>query len=200
VSGWTPVRRSALEARHAALGASWISDSVRWPATYGDPDADRAVVVAAAGLAEIGPLDIYLVRGPGAADRRRAGRYETWLLAPDEVLVLGGQPADSDGLVIVDVSSAWTALRVGGPATTAILEEACPVDLSGPGIAQAPVANVRVIVRRTGPRSTCTLLVARDEAEYLWDALLAIGEHHGLRPVGPAALTIAPAPELEAVG
>jgi heterotetrameric sarcosine oxidase gamma subunit len=199
VSAWTPIRRSALEARHAALGASWISDSVRWPAAYGDPDLDRAVVATAAGIAEIGPLDIHVVRGAGAADGQAGSGDEAWVLAPDEVLVFGGLPKLERALTVIDVSSGWTALRISGPATSAILEEACPVDLSEPGIVQAPIANVRVTVRVTDASSARTLLVARDEAQYLWDALLGIGERHGLRPVGPGAVMIAPAPELDAV-
>ena len=33
-----------------------------------------------------------------------------------------------------------------------------------------------------------TLLVARDEAEYLWETLLELGLAHGLAPVGTEAV------------
>jgi glycine cleavage system aminomethyltransferase T len=37
-----------------------------------------------------------------------------------------------------------------------------------------------------------TLLVARDEAEYLWGALLQLGRGHGLVPVGALAVEDGP--------
>jgi glycine cleavage system aminomethyltransferase T len=36
-----------------------------------------------------------------------------------------------------------------------------------------------------------TLFVARDDAEYLWEALLLLGRPHGLAPVGGATPGIA---------
>lgn len=193
--GVPPVRRSALEAMHEALGATWISETVRWPESYGDPEGEARAVEGAAGLAEVGPLDKVVVRGPGAAAqvaRLRRGT-DAWILAPDEVIVVGTRPEDipagkvEPGTILVDVSSAYAAFRLTGPSAVGILEELSEIDPTVVGVVQAPIANVRAIVRREDDRPTFTILVARDEAEYLWDALDRIGRRHGLRPVGPAA-------------
>lgn len=222
---WTGpvVRRSALDARHEALGATFASDAERWPVHYGDPAAERSAVEGGAGLAELGPYGEVLVRGPGAADvtaRLTAATAPTrpavvratlggwagtaWCLGPDEVLVVG--PAgpwtnefaqklgDADASAI-EMTGARTALRLAGPAAPAIMAELCPVDTTPATLAegdllQAPLAGPRAfIVRQDGPGGLpgYTLLVARDEAAYVWDATLAIGAGHGLIPVGPAA-------------
>ena len=70
-SSWSVVvRRSALEAKHLALAARWIGEDVTWPADYGPLNlaGESKAVAAGAGLAEIGPFEEWLVRGPGAAD------------------------------------------------------------------------------------------------------------------------------------
>jgi hypothetical protein len=59
------------------------------------------------------------------------------------------------------------------------------------------VANVRAILARRDLRgaggearllAAYTLLVARDEAEYLWGALLHLGRRYGLAAVGMHAV------------
>jgi aminomethyltransferase len=102
-------RRSALEARHAALGAKFVDVVTRWPLRYGDERAEARAVATTAGLAELGPFAELLLRGPGVAavlaaitdspsparDGPRVlpvtvgtGRGEAWSLAPDEALLL----------------------------------------------------------------------------------------------------------------
>jgi heterotetrameric sarcosine oxidase gamma subunit len=99
-----------------------------------------------------------------------------------------------DGAAVTDLSSGFTVLRLVGPATRRLLEEACPVDLGTDTVAdlqivQATLANVHVILARQdqGSRPGFTILVARAEAEYLWDSLVGLGEAHGLVPIGGAA-------------
>ncbi|HVL53703.1 MAG TPA: hypothetical protein VM344_05530, partial [Vitreimonas sp.] len=50
-----------------------------------------------------------------------------------------------------------------------------------------PAAGVRGVIGRL--RGVVTILVARDEAEYLWGAIVRLGRPHGLVPVGPAAMS-----------
>jgi glycine cleavage system aminomethyltransferase T len=197
VNAAPPIRRSALESTHAALGAEWISETVRWPVSYGDPASEGRAVEATAGLAEVGPLDKVVVRGPGAAGQAarlvNGRRSDAWALATDEVIVVGEgltklrAGLEGTGPIAVDVSSAYTVLRLAGPSSVAVLEEVAELDPTASGVLQAPVANVRAIMRREDDRPTFTILVARDEAEYVWDALLRLGRPHGLRPVGPVA-------------
>lgn len=224
-SSWSVVvRRSALEARHLALAARWIGEDVTWPAGYGPGDRaeESKTVAAGAGLAEIGPFEEWLVRGPGAADAvaatfasaERPGRLirtttpggaEAWLLGPDEVLLLalavgpGGAPAIFDpgsaDLSTIEMTGARTTFRLAGPAAPAIIAELCPVDTTPRAMAQgdliqAPLASVRAFIVRldTAGMPGYTIMVARDEAAYVWDAFMSVGRAHGLTPVGPAAV------------
>lgn len=225
------VRRSALDARHVALGATFVSDADRWPTHYGDVAAERAAAAAAAGLAEVGPYGEVLLRGPGAADlaaRLVAGAVPTrpavvratlggtqgaaWILAPDEILLVGPagpwthELADHLGAAdvsAIDMTGARTALRLAGPAAPAIMAELCTVDttpavLPEGELLQAPFGGPRAFIVRQDAQDGLpgyTFLVARDEALYVWDATLAIGAGHGLVPVGPAAVTAAAAQE-----
>jgi heterotetrameric sarcosine oxidase gamma subunit len=221
------VRRSALEAIHLALGARWIDEQVRWPAGYAavDSSAETEALTGAAGLAEIGPLDEWLLRGPGAlaaaarlmtgGPAPTVGRWLAadapgrpiglWVLGPDEVLLvtpvagsaLAVLAADlaSDDLSVVEMTGARTTLRLAGPAAPTILAELCPVDTTpatmAPGdLLQAPLAGVRAFIARqdAGAQPGYTMMIARDEAAYAWDAIRHIGAPHGLIPVGPAGV------------
>jgi heterotetrameric sarcosine oxidase gamma subunit len=150
------VRRSALEARHELLGATFASETERWPRQYGDPAAERAAVAAGAGLAELGPYGEVLLRGPGVADltaRLTAGAVPdrpavvratlggsagaAWCLGPDEVLLIGPAGSWSEELAThlggadasaIEMTGARTALRLAGPAAPAIMAELCPAD------------------------------------------------------------------------
>lgn len=150
------VRRSALDARHEALGATFASDAERWPVHYGDPAAERTAVEGGAGLAELGPNGEVLLRGPGVADltaRLSAGADlsrpavvraslsgtigAAWCLGPDEVLLIGPAGPWTDELAThlggadtsaIEMTGARTALRLAGPAAPAIMAELCPAD------------------------------------------------------------------------
>src|SRR5262245_43765582 len=174
-----PIRRSPLDGvglRRAASGAG------------------GAPVV----LAEQWPLDKLMVRGGGdpatVARVVEDGAVTIWRLQPDESLVMC-PPGEHAALAArlagrrtsVDVSSGSTVLRLAGPAARAVLAEVCPVDLAASAlpdrtIVQAMVANVRVVVARidTADQPAFALLVARDEARYLWDVLTEVGEPYGL--------------------
>jgi glycine cleavage system aminomethyltransferase T len=66
-----------------------------------------------------------------------------------------------------------------------------PRALPNERIAQAPLVGVRMVVARQnqGDLTGYTLLVARDLAEYAWDALLDLGRDLGLAPIGGSAAT-----------
>lgn len=100
-----------------------------------------------------------------------------------------------EGIDATDVSSLYATLRLGGPAVRDVLTEVFPVDISDHAfpdrtVAFGPLANVTAVVARAdlAHLPSFTVLVERDQAEHLWDALLQVGERHGLEPVGAAAL------------
>jgi heterotetrameric sarcosine oxidase gamma subunit len=229
-----PIRRSALEAVHARLGARWRSESERWPVSYGDVEGESRAHRDGIALAEPGPYDKLIVRGVSTiVDRRWLGcsarrgelgparsldGVNVWALAADEAVIVrvaGAAPTPgaaaavgpegslseiagklrSAGLSVVDVSSAYTIFRLVGPRLPRLLQELCSVDLAPRSVpdlrvVQAPFGGTRVILARRdhGDLPGFTLLVVRDEAEYLWDVIVHLGAAHGLRPVGAMAI------------
>jgi aminomethyltransferase len=217
-----PVRRSPLEHVHAGLGAEWVADDIRWPRGYGDAAAEQVAASERAGIADVGPIDILVVRGDktpaalaaiGISNTPRTvvsgdDGTEVWCLGEDEAIVLRAGSADptavnalaerlrTSGGAVTDQSSGMSVLRLVGPATPAILAEACAVDLSpealAPGaVAQVPMVGIRVSVARSDHAEApgMTLLVMRDQAEYLWDSLISLGAAHGILPIGAIEAT-----------
>jgi heterotetrameric sarcosine oxidase gamma subunit len=208
-----PVRSSPLEAVHERLGARWRSPGLRWPLDYGDHAAEAEAVRLAAGLLDWGPLNKLVVQGAGtAAALGGAGlqfapgviviqiaggaKLHVWGVAPDEAILLFRHDIPLPAITArrasaADLSSALTAVRLTGPNARGILAELCPEDL-GPDalhdlhVVQAPVANVRVTLARHDMAAIpgFTMLVPRDYAAHIWEALMRTGAHHGLMPVG----------------
>ena len=229
-----PVRRSALEAVHARLGARWRSEQERWPVSYGDVEGESRALRDGIALAEPGPYDKLIVRGASIiADLRWLGfsarpgellparsldGVNVWTLAADEATLVRSAGAAattsapaavgpegslseiagklrSAGLSVVDVGSAYTVFRLVGPNLPFLLQELCPVDLSDRSVpdlrvVQAPFGGTRVVLARRdhGELPGFILLVVRDEAEFLWEVIVHLGEAHGLRPVGAMAI------------
>lgn len=188
------VRRSALEAEHAALGASFRSDDVRWPVGYGDDAAATSAVAEHAGLAELGPFDELLLRGPGAGEvavrLTTAGATppahptvlpagldgtpgEAWFLGPDEVLLLApvgawlgglGGRLGSPDVSAIEMTGARTALRMVGPAAPDILAELCPVDTTPGALAEGALIQAPL----ASPRAFLTRRDQDGRPGYTW--------------------------------
>ena len=139
----------------------------------------------------------------GSLDGHRA---ELWGLDDvSSLLVLpaadGRSPAaivaalEEQALEATDVSSLYATLQLTGPRARGVLEELFPVDasdhsLADRGIVFGPLAHVTVVLARLDVCGlpSFSVLVERDQAEYLWEALTHVGGSHGLIPVGAAAL------------
>ena len=155
---------------------------------------------------------------PGQVLPAAPGGISAWAIADDEVWLLtygpdpGAPPLPpanaaaavarlrAGGALVTDVSSGWSVLRLVGPRVRDLLEELVAEDLApdalpDQAIRHVPMAACRVVLSRRDHDGIpgFTLLVARDEAEYLWDVLAHLGEAYGLRPVGASAL-LGPAP------
>jgi heterotetrameric sarcosine oxidase gamma subunit len=193
--------------RRAVAGAIGLAE----PGLY-----DKLIVKGRGALAAVRAAG--LEGRPGRVTPAAPGGVNVWAIADDEVLLVaavntpGGPaiqavdvaalagPIRAAGLAATDVSSGWTVLRLVGPRVRDLLEELVAEDLSpdavpDQGIVQVPMAGCRVILSRRdlGDIPGCVLLVARDEAEYIWGALTEIGAAHGIRPVGGTALVVGPA-------
>jgi heterotetrameric sarcosine oxidase gamma subunit len=142
---------------------------------------------------------------------------DVWAMADDEALIqvpateilaAGGSALSAptveelrstiqrSGIATTDLSSGLTSLRLIGPAVGTLLQQACAVDLTPDvvqdgAILQVVLANDRVVLARRdlGDVLGFALLVPREDAEHMWDALLDIGRPFGIRPVGGLAVT-----------
>jgi hypothetical protein len=200
---------------------------------YGDEAREARVVEDGIALAEPGPYQKLIVRGPSTlVDLRRLGLagkpgflepartldgVNAWVTAGDEAYLVrlpgvGADPARaatgatesldeiatrlrSAGPSVVDVSSAYTILRLAGRRLPALMQELCSADTSARAVAdfqivQAPVVGVRMVIARRdhGEIPGWVLLVGRDDAEFVWDAIVDLGGSYGLRPVGMLAV------------
>jgi heterotetrameric sarcosine oxidase gamma subunit len=124
-------------------------------------------------------------------------KLQVWGVAPDEAILLYSPTVklpdftNASGVALVNVSSARSVLHLVGPDSRGVLGELCPVDLRPDAVADlqvvhAPVANVRVTLARhdMGQAPAFTILVPRDYAAYLWEAVLRTGAPFGLVPAG----------------
>lgn len=147
------VRRSPLAAEHERLGARWISDRALWPAAYGSVDAERVAVLAAAGLADLGPLVKLSVAAPdivaglgglGIGGEVRAivsGSLagipvDAWFLAPDEALVIHPPADPADPADPAAHAPTLAALRAAGFSPVVQSSGIAALVLAGPAARQ----------------------------------------------------------------
>jgi len=102
------------------------------------------------------------------------------------------QQARGYDVQITDVSEETYMLALQGPKAEAILQKVCDKDLSQVArftSAAATVAGVMSLLGRTGytGEDGFELYFNADEAERVWDTLLAVGKEDGLLPCGLAA-------------
>ena len=95
-----------------------------------------------------------------------------------------------------DVTDSLGALALQGPRARAVLEAATGADWSDVGYfrrREGTVAGIAIDVTRTGYTGDLgyELWVDAGSAPALWDALIAAGADHGLRPVGIRAMDVA---------
>jgi len=93
---------------------------------------------------------------------------------------------------VTDMTSAYAAIRLVGPMSSELLKKvsSAPVETM-PADACVQTAAARVwclLVRRDYPRALSWLaLVARDYAEYVWEAFLSAGKNLQIKPFGAKA-------------
>jgi glycine cleavage system T protein (aminomethyltransferase) len=97
---------------------------------------------------------------------------------------------------IQDVTDTVGALALQGPRARAVLEQATGADWSDVGYFRrraAVVAGIEIDVTRTGYTGDLgyELWVDAGRAPELWDAVIAAGADHGLRPAGIRAMDVA---------
>jgi aminomethyltransferase len=129
------------------------------------------------------------------------------VLAPDHVVVTGGNP-DTESALRSSVTSSTTVterrdesavLAMQGPDSRALLRRLTDTDVSNGAfpyytfVLDVDVAGIPTTINRIGFTAELgyELIVPRDRALELWDAVLAAGDGLGVAPVGAAALMMA---------
>jgi heterotetrameric sarcosine oxidase gamma subunit len=139
----------------------------------------------------------------GIADLSYRAKFETrapaegaWRLGAERYLVVGEPPvaAPADAF---DISGVYASLLLAGPRSRDVLGKltslnTSEVSLANRNCAQASVAHVHAIVLREdiGALPAFHLLIARDYAESVWEAVLHAGEEFHLQPFGLDALRL----------
>lgn len=172
---------------------------------------EKLAVKSANGRRVLDGLGIGAPLGETAAQALVGTSLRSWALAPDETLLIlaasatsaGSGPAaeaviaavEAAGAIVTNLSSGLAGMRVVGPAARELLIEICAVDLTADRfadgrIAMAPMGNVRVTFARRdiGSVPAFELLVARDQAAYLFESLLHVGAVHRVRAAGQRAI------------
>jgi aminomethyltransferase len=97
---------------------------------------------------------------------------------------------------VEDVSEEIAALAVQGPTSAALLRNVAHIDLPSLKyfrVKSGTIAGAKVDISRTGYTGDLgyELWMHRKDATKVWDALMAHGPSHGLRPAGMLALDVA---------
>jgi sarcosine oxidase, subunit gamma len=212
-----PVAVSPFDPATAAAGATFeVRDGWRVAVGFGDPRAEAQACDDAVGWADVshlGKLEIQAAEPGGIAaladglelGRAVAVRGALWcLLTPVRALVLGdpGPLEAGPGLQVVDVTSQFSALRIGGPLARETFARFCALDLRAQSMPvgtcmPGSVARTPGLVIREAADQFLVLTGAA-VALYLWEVVSDAGTRLGGRPVGADVL---PAPtELEEAG
>ena len=205
--GWQrPARYTSaereIEHARAAVGIGDIS-----PVGKFSLHGDEIDSVIGAGLTHIDLPGVGGVRQYPASSSGRAPEAVTLLrLAQDEIMALThpGLPlpaslalgGNSDSCAhVVDLTSGLAGVRVIGPLAEQLLTRVAEIDVADDAfpdkrcaqINGAEIHNVLLRLDQNGLRSY-ELYFGREFGEYMWDALLEVGEDCGLRPIGIEAL------------
>ena len=130
----------------------------------------------------------------GLVMRVREDRYH-WTAA-DPNLRWIRQNASGLDVQIDDVSERVAGLSLQGPTSAAVLRDVAEADIQGLKyfhLMEGRIAGRPVEITRTGYTGDLgyEIWMARDDAGAIWDALVAAGGPHGLRPTGLLALDVA---------
>jgi len=124
-------------------------------------------------------------------------------LADDEVMLITAAAAQAHdrawltqhlaaGLRLVDETDQWSTQIVTGPASRAVMAGVCAADLSRPWLSwqATTIAGAEVLLLRVSFAGELGWEVHSRLADTkaVWDALMAAGKPHGLRPFGMFAL------------
>ena len=161
----------------------------RTPARFTDPQQETAQVTTSAGLADLSWMSKFDLKGDAKTG---------WQLGPRHFLITcdpAARPAMPGDALVTDVTSVFAQFLLAGPSARAILAKLSSMNVSegalpDAGCRQTSLAHVHATVARQDLQSIPAfhLLVARDYAEFVWEAVLHAGHEFHLVPFGLDAL------------
>jgi len=185
------MKRSALYSLHLRAGA-YFAEYSGWelPAFFVSAEQEAAQIRKSVGLTDVSHSLKF--------DLRSKPEQPSWLLGANHYLAVG----ESSGIPSaerIDVTSVYAALRLAGPRTGDVLSKLTSLNLADTSLpnlscAQASLAHAPGIFLREdiGPIPAFHLLVTRDYAESVWEAILHAGHEFHICPSGLDALRSLP--------
>ena len=197
------LRHSPLLPVHRHMGAT-IGDFHGWaaPLRFDSPELEAARVRRSCGLSDhswMVKLDLKALAFPDLPDSDN--RCAWWPLGPGHVLATCEPPERASTqekinsllgpVYCTDVTSVYADLLLAGPATRKVLSKLTALDVSAEALAdlacgQTSVAHVHAIVLRQDMNATPAfhVLVGRDVAESVWEAVLSAGREFDIAAFG----------------
>ena len=183
------MKRSALFHLHQRSGAV-LGEYHGWAmaASFETPEAEAAAVRASAGLADVS----YRAKFDGKNAPERNG----WMLGARHYLTAGDPPLEAPPGA-TEVTSVYANLLLAGPKSRAVLGKLTSLRVSDDRLpngacAQTSLAHVHAILLREDLPQTAAyhVLISREYAESVWEAMLHAGQEYHLRPFGWKALEL----------
>jgi glycine cleavage system aminomethyltransferase T len=204
----TPVLRSPLMSIHRANGAmTQVDDGAEVVRSYGDTDAERALLTGVVGIADItvrakidlrgqigGLVDGLVGPGGGEVIARIAEDWALVFAPPGPVTERAASMASRAGqdAMVTDVTHLYAGFAIGGPAPAEVVARLTswdPATLEPGDATGAPIADIRaIVVRRQTSLPILEIFVAMEFARYAWRSISDVVERLGGGPVGWDAL------------
>jgi heterotetrameric sarcosine oxidase gamma subunit len=199
-----PARSPLVPAALRAGATTEVHDGWEVIASFGDPAGESAACLESVGFADVSALAKVEILGPRGASfddgaATRVGDGWRCPVRPDRTLLLGEAAAGphDDGARACDLTGAFAALVVVGPAARETFARFCALDLREETL---PIAGFRPgsIARTAGfllreDRDRFLILFGSAFSEYVWEVVSDAAGRLGGRPVGadslPAATT-----------
>jgi glycine cleavage system aminomethyltransferase T len=181
------MKRSALYTLHRRAGATF-ADYSGWelPAFFVSSEQEARQIRDGAGLADISYLS--------KSDFIREPQRPSWRLGANHYLSVSA-PSPDASTAGIDVTSVYAALHLVGPRAQDVLGKLTSLNLSEAAFpdrrsAQASLAHVPAIFLRedVGALPAFYLVITRDYAESVWEAILHAGHEFNLCPSGLESL------------
>ena len=182
------MKRSALFYIHQRGGAQF---GERWgwevPVVFSSPESEFEAVCESSGLTDLSHFAKFDLQAEPGQHSGRLGR--------NHYLVLGAPPLNVPAGA-TDITSVYADLFLAGPLSRSTLGKLTSLNVSASGLpdracAQANVAHVHATVLREDIKAIpgFHILVSREYAEAVWEAILHAGREFHLQSFGLEAFT-----------